>query len=108
MPKPWRWLILLPLVPILSSFAAGDYKCLATPNPPKLPVTRASGRAASRNSLRVVELAGMSDTWKSSRREIGSIPAGTMVEVLDDLIVVEAPDIVWVSRPIEEFSRFLG
>jgi hypothetical protein len=31
-----------------------------------------------------------------------------MVEVLEDLIVFEAPDIVWVSRPIEEMKLHEG
>ena len=47
----------------------------------------------------------VADTWKPTRREIGSVQAGTMVEVLEDLIVVEARDIQWVSRPIEEMKR---
>ena len=57
-----------------------------------------------RQLLRVVQLAGVADTWKPTRREIGSVQAGSMAEVLEDLIVVEAPDIVWVSRPIEEMK----
>jgi hypothetical protein len=31
-----------------------------------------------------------------------------MVEVLEDLIVVEAPDLVWVARPIEEMKLHEG
>jgi len=58
--------------------------------------------------LRVVQLAGDADTWKPTKPEIGSVQAGTMVEVLEDLIVVEAPDIVWVSRPIEEMKLHEG
>jgi len=62
---------------------SGQYKCVAISNPPKLPLTRASGRVSSGNLLRVVQLAGVADTWKPTRREIGSIQAGTMVEVLE-------------------------
>lgn len=101
MSSRWRCLVLLALVLNCATAAVSQYECIATPNPPKLPVTRASGRDFSGNSLRVVQLAGIADTWKPTRREIGSVPAGTIVEVLDDLIVVDAPDIVWVSRPIE-------
>ena len=86
---------------------SGQYKCVAITNPAKLPVTRASGRVSSGNLLRVVELAGDADTWTPTKPEIGSVQAGTMVEVLEDLIVVEAPDIVGVSRPIEEMSPAL-
>jgi hypothetical protein len=97
-------LVALALVPISVVAVSGRYKCIAITNLPKLPVTRASGRVSSGNLLRVVQLAGVADTWKPTRREIGSVQAGTMVEVLEDWIVVEAPDIVWVSRPIEEMK----
>ena len=50
-------------------------------------------------------IAGIADSWKPTRREIGSVPAGTMVEVLEDVIVVDAPDIVWVTEPIAELKR---
>ena len=102
-----RLLVALALVPISVVAVSGQYKCVAVSNPPKLPLTRASGRVSG-NSLQVVQLAGVADTWKPTRREIGSVRAGTMVEVLEDLIVVEAPDIVWVSRPIEEMKLHEG
>jgi hypothetical protein len=54
--------------------------------------------------VRVLLLTGIADTWKSTRREIGSVAAGTMVEVLEDLIVVDAPDIVWVSGRVAEMN----
>ena len=91
-------------MPIRVVAVSGQYKCIAITNLPKLPVTRASGRVSSGNLLRVVQLAGVADTGKPTRREIGSVQAGTMVEVLEDWIVAEAPDIVWVSRPIEEMK----
>jgi len=50
----------------------------------------------------------VSDTWKGTRHEIAAVPAGTTVEVLEDLIVVDAPDIVWVSGPIEEMNLKQG
>jgi len=75
--------------------------CEPSTNPPKLPVTRPSGRFSSTGtSLRIVRLAGIADTWKPARREIGNVAAGTMVEVLEDVIVVDAPDIVRVTEPI--------
>ena len=97
-----RLLVLLALMPICATAAAAQYDCIATPNPPKLPMTRASGReyAASTNPVLVLQLAGIADTWKTTRREIGSVPAGTMVQVLEDLIVVDAPDIVRVTESI--------
>ena len=82
--------------------AADRPSCVAAPNPPKLPVTRPSGRMAAVGSLKVFFLAGLADTWKSGRREIAAVPAGTTVEVTEDLIVVDAPDVVWVSTSIDE------
>ena len=99
-----RCLMLLALVLNFATAAVAQYECIATPNPPKLPVTRASGRKFSGNRVRVLQLAGIADTWKPTRREIGSVPAGTMVEVLEDLIVVDAPDVIWVSRPIVKMN----
>ena len=99
-----RLLVMMAFLPLGAVLATAQYKCIATPNPPKLPVTRASGRAFSGTSLRVVQAAGVTDTWKPTRREIGSVTAGTMVEVLEDLIVVEAPDIVRVSTVIDEMK----
>jgi hypothetical protein len=52
--------------------------------------------------LKVPYLSGLADTWKSARREIAAVPSGTTVEVLEDLIVVDAPDVVWVSASIDE------
>lgn len=49
-------------------------------------------------------MAGLSDSWKVTRREIGTVPAGVMVEVLEDVIVVDAPDIVWVTQSISELQ----
>ena len=83
---------------------AGQYVCATAPNPPKLPVIRSSGRKFDGTALRVMQMAGIADTWKPSRREVSSVAPGTMVEILEDLIVVEAPDIVWVSRPIDEMK----
>ena len=97
----WLWLVCLGLALVGATTAAEQYKCIATPNPPKLPVTRASGRGSSAYLVRVLQTAGIADTWKPTRREIGSVPTGTIVEVLEDLIVVDAPDIVSVSRSIE-------
>ena len=42
----------------------------------------------------------IADTWKPTLKEIGSVSAGTIVEVLEDMIVVDAPDIVRVTRPV--------
>jgi hypothetical protein len=53
-------------------------------------------------------MAGLSDTWKETRHEVAAVPAGTTVEVLEDLIVVDAPDIVWVSAPIDELNLKQG
>ena len=103
--------LLVLFVPVLgiSAVAAQDkYTCIAAPNPPKLPMTRPSGRTQSGNSVKVAQLAGVSDTWKGTRHEIAAVPAGTTVEVLEDLIVVDAPDIVWVSAPIEEMNLKQG
>ena len=99
-----RWLSLVALVPVCTAMAMGQNACIATPAPPKLPVTRASGFNFSGKQLKVVLMADMADTWKSTRREVGVVPVGTLVEVLEDIIVVEAPDIVWVSRPIDEMK----
>jgi len=86
-------------------FGYAQYNCIPSPNPPKLPTVRASGRVSSSAApLRVVQLAGIADSWKPTRREIGTVPAGTMVEVLEDLIVVDAPDVLWVTKPIDELN----
>lgn len=78
-----------------------QYRCEPSANPPKLPVVRPSGRVSeSAAPVRVVRLAGIADTWKSTRREIASVAAGSMVAVLEDAIVVDAPDIVRVTDPI--------
>ena len=95
-----RRLALILLIACGSIAAADKETCEAMPNPPKLPVTRPSGRMYAGGSLKVLLLAGVADTWKSTRREVTSVPAGTTVEVLEDLIVVEAPDILWVSNTI--------
>jgi hypothetical protein len=82
--------------------AQSKYECTAAPNPPKLPVMRPSGRFGSAAvSVRVRLSVAIADTWKPSLKEIGSVSAGTMVDVLEDMIVVDAPDIVRVIRPIE-------
>ena len=88
----------------VSAVAADKYTCVAAPNPPKLPLTRPSGKFHSGNSLKVAHLAGVADSWKPTRREIGTVPEGAMVEVIEDLIVVDAPDIVFVSAPIGEMN----
>jgi hypothetical protein len=81
--------------------AQSKYECITAQSPPKLPVTRPSGRFGSAPvSVRVRLPVAIADTWKPSLKEIGSVPAGTMVDVLEDMIVVEAPDIVRVIRPI--------
>jgi hypothetical protein len=94
-------LALLVLYPV-ATFA--QYSCVAAANPPKLPVTRPSGRKFSGAPLQVAISAGITDTWKPTRREIGAVPAGTVVEVLEDVIVIEAPDIVLVSKPIAQLN----
>lgn len=82
-----------------------QYNCEHVVNPPKLPVIRSSGLVKSSSArLKVVQLAGIADTWKDTRREIGSVAAGTMVEVLEDAIIVDAPDIVRVTEPIAELN----
>ena len=86
-----------------------QYTCIPSQKPPNLPVMRASGRFRSSTApLRVVQLAGIADSWKPTRREIASVPEGTIVEVLEDVIVVDAPDIVWVTNPIEELNLKKG
>jgi hypothetical protein len=91
-----------------SAAAADKPDCAAAPNPPKLPVTRPSGLSYAGKSLKVPYVAGLADTWKDSRREIAAVPAGTMVEVLEDLIVVEAPDVVWVTTSVEDLHLRQG
>jgi hypothetical protein len=82
-----------------------QYNCEHSTNPPKLPVLRASGRwKGSGGQLKALQLAGIADSWKDTRREIGSVRAGTTVEVLEDVIVVDAPDIVRVTQPIAELN----
>ncbi len=82
-----------------------QYNCEHVANPPKLPVIRSSGRVkSSGDQLKIVQLAGLADTWKDTRREIGSVAAGTTVEVLEDAIIVDAPDIVRVTEPIAELN----
>jgi hypothetical protein len=86
---------------ICPSAGLAQYNCVPTATPPKLPVLRASERiGVSDTRLRVLQLAGISDSWKPERREVGSVKAGTMVEVLEDVIVIDAPDIVRVMEPI--------
>lgn len=88
--------------------AADKSDCQTMPNAPKLPVTRPSGRVSAGGLLKVSFLAGVADTWKPTRRETASVAAGTLVEVLEDLIVVEAPDVVWVSNAIEAMNLKQG
>ena len=95
------------LVALLAATSAGAAQVSCTPvaNPPKLPAVRPSGRVKSSGvRLRVVQLAGISDSWKDTRREIGSVAAGTMVEVLEDAIIVDAPDVVRVTDSIAELN----
>ena len=85
-----------------SSAGLAQYNCTPSANPPKLPAVRASGRIATSGArLRIQQVTGIADSWKPTRREIGTVQADTMVEVLEDLIVVDAPDIVRVTEPIE-------
>jgi hypothetical protein len=96
---------LLALMLICSVVGYAQHSCIPSPNPPKLPMARASGRFnSSAAPLRVVQLAGISDSWKATRREIGSVPSGTMVEVLEDRIVVDAPDVVRVTNSIDALN----
>jgi|HubBroStandDraft_6_1064221.scaffolds.fasta_scaffold22808_2 hypothetical protein len=91
------WLVVL--IMICSSAGLAQYNCTPSANPPKLPAVRASGRIATSGAqLRVLQLAEIADSWKPMRREVGSVQAGTMVEVLEDVIVVDAPDIVRVTE----------
>ena len=85
-----------------SAVAQTQYKCIAAASPPRLPVTRPSGRNFAAAPTRIAISAAIADTWKEARREIGSVAAGTMVEVLEDVIVIEAPDIVRVTQPMED------
>src|SRR5664279_3225095 len=94
-------LFALLLICRMAGFA--QYNCIPSSTPPKLPAVRASGRSSTA-PLRVLQLAGIANSWKPTRREIGSVPAGTMVDVLEDVIVVDAPDIVRVTKPIEELN----
>jgi hypothetical protein len=97
------------LVLIWPSVGLAQYNCTPSANPPKLPEVRASGRFGTAGArLKVQQLAGISDSWKPTRREIGSVAAGTTVEVLEDLIVVDAPDIVRVTEPITELKLKQG
>jgi hypothetical protein len=96
------WLVALALS---GSSGGAQYKCIPAANPPKLPVVRASGRVKSSGvQLKVVQLAGISDSWKDTRREIGSVAAGTQVDVLEDVVVVDAPDVVRVTDSITELK----
>jgi len=97
------WVVVLMM--ICPNVGLAQYNCTPSANPPKLPALRSSGRiATSGTRLQVLQLAGIADSWKPTRREIGSVQAGTMVEVLEDLIVVDAPDIVRVTEPITELK----
>jgi hypothetical protein len=91
----------LALVSVTSGLAQSKYECAAAANPPKLPVMRTRGRFGSAPVTVQVRLsAKIADTWKPSLKEIGSVLAGTTVEVLEDMIVVDAPDIVRVTGPV--------
>jgi len=104
-----RIFILIVLVILCPAVWATQLHCEASVNPPKLPVVRASGRFSEKAApVRVVRLAGIADTWKPTRREIGNVPAGTMVEVLEDAVVVDAPDLVRVTEPIAELKLQKG
>ena len=93
--------IVLALACATSGLAQAKYECIAATNPPKLPVTRPSGRFGSVPvTVRVQLSAKIADTWKPSLKEIGSVAADTTVEVLEDMIVVDAPDIVRVTGPV--------
>jgi hypothetical protein len=98
-------LVIVVLLIVCHSIAFAQLTCKPAPTPPQLPVVRASGRfSTTKLPLRVMQRAGIADSWKPTRREIASIPAGTMVDVLEDVIVVDAPDVVWVTKPNEELK----
>jgi hypothetical protein len=93
------------LVLMCPSAGLAQYDCTPSASPPKLPAVRASGRyGASGSRLRVQQTAGIANSWKPERREIASVPAGTMVEVMEDVIVVDAPDIVRVTESMAELK----
>ena len=97
-----RKLGLVWLVLTFASVGAAQENCITTARPPKLPVIRASGRYEASGALvRVTQTSGIADSWKPTRREIGSVPDGAMVEVLEDVIVVDSPDIVRVTVPMD-------
>jgi hypothetical protein len=98
-------LVTLVLICPALGWAQSQQSCAASANPPKLPVTRASGRfGSSPTPIRVHQTAGLADTWRPTRREVASVPSGTVVDVLEDLIVVDAPDIVRVTQSISEMN----
>jgi hypothetical protein len=93
--------LLLTIAGVICGSAQSKYECVAAANPPKLPVMRTSGRFGSAPvTVQVRISAAIADTWKPSLKEIGSVSAGTTVEVLEDMIVVDAPDIVRVTGPV--------
>lgn len=92
---------MLPLLVLAATTAPAAPKCTPAATPPKLPVLRHSGRIGP-TPLKIQQLGQLYDTWKpATRRQIGTIPAGIMVQPLEDWIVIDAPDIVRVMQPIE-------
>jgi hypothetical protein len=54
--------------------------------------------------IRITQLAGLADTWKPIRHEIAVVPPDSIVQVLEDWIVVSSPDIIRVTSPIDELK----
>jgi len=102
--------LIVPAMLLCSIASLGAPKCIPAATPPKLPAQRHSGRSlSSQGGLRIQQLGQLYDTWKpATRRQVGTVQAGSAVEVLEDLIVIDSPDIVRVMQPIEELKLNQG
>ncbi len=98
------------IVLLLAAHSALGQNCTPMANPPKLPEIRPDVRARADAPwrLKTIVRGAVSDTWKPTRRETGTFQADTEVEVLENLIVVDQPDILRITRPVPQLKAEEG
>jgi len=77
------------------------------PNPPVLPAIAHDvlpGEGWAPGTYKLHGQAAIFDTWKSSRRRLAVLEAGTPLTILSGLSAVSKPDLVTVTAPIPELQ----
>jgi hypothetical protein len=92
---------------LLTSVLLVAQNCETMPNPPKLPVVREDVREVPFR-LRTSVAGTLADTWKPARKQTATFQADIDIEVLETLIVVESPDILWINLEMPSLKAKAG